>query len=299
MSDHFADSLFAAVERKRSHVVVGLDPDYGLLPLQVREKHESLPYEDETARVCGAFREFLLALLDGLTVHAVAVKPQLAYFEALGSAGYALYEEVVEAARGLGYLVIADAKRGDIGSTAEAYARAHLDRLDVDAITVNPWLGSDGLEPFLQRAREAGKGVFVLLKTSNPSASEIQDLPLATGETVVERVAGLLLGWAEGTWGVGGYAAVGAVVGGTHPDQAAALRRRLPGIPFLVPGYGAQGATAADIARVFDRSGRGAVVNSSRGILYAYRGRGGPWLEAAQAEAAAMRRALWEAAGRD
>jgi orotidine-5'-phosphate decarboxylase len=295
---HFADALLSAIEKKRSHVVVGLDPDYSLLPPEVREKHEQLDYEDETAQVCGAYREFLFRLLPLLASSAVAVKPQLAYFEALGSAGYALYEEVVEAARRCGYLVIADAKRGDIGSTAEAYARGHLDRLGADAITVNPWLGTDGLEPFLIRAREAGKGVFVLLKTSNPSAAEIQDLVLAAGGTVSERVAELLRGWAAGTMGERGYASVGAVVGWTHPAQAEGLRALLPGIPFLVPGYGAQGATAADIARVFDGAGTGAAVNSSRGILYAYRKREGSWADAALAETEAMRQALWQAAGR-
>lgn len=291
--DTFADRLLDSVERTRSHVVVGLDPDYALLPPELREKHEAQRYADQTARVCAAYQEFLWTLLPRLREHAVAVKPQLAYFEAQGSSGYRLYEEVVQAARDLGYLVIADAKRGDIGSTAEAYAQAHLDRAGADAITVNPWLGTDGLEPFLRRAREEAKGVFVLLKTSNPSAAEIQDLELASGGTVVERTAALLQGWARGTMGDCGFASVGAVVGATHRAQAEDLRRRLPDIPFLVPGYGAQGGTAADVAAVFS-GGTGAVVNSSRAILYAYRNRGGTWAEAAAAEASAMKHALWE-----
>ena len=298
MTDTFADRLLEAVERTRSHVVVGLDPDYALLPPEVRGRHESRPYPDQTARVCAAYRSFLFELLPALRAHAVAVKPQLAYFEALGSAGYRLYEEVVAAARDLGYLVIADAKRGDIGSTAEAYAQAHLDRVGADAITVNPWLGTDGLEPFLRRCREEGKGAFVLLKTSNPSSAEIQDLPLADGGTVVERTAVLLEGWAAGTYGERGFASVGAVVGATHPAQGEALRRQLPGIPFLVPGYGAQGGSAADVAAVFV-GGTGAIVNSSRAILYAYRKRSGTWSEAAVSEACAMKQALWEVSRRE
>lgn len=295
---HFADRVLATIEAKRSHVVLGLDPDYAALPPAVRDKHEALDYQDEFDRAAGACREFLLTLLSELVHEVVAVKPQLAYFEALGAPGYALYLEVVKAALSLGYVVIADAKRGDIGSTAEAYARAHLEVAGADAVTVNPWFGSDGLEPFLRRAREEGKGVFVLVKTSNATSAEIQDQELADGDLVYERIAGLLRGWAAGTRGERGYASVAAVVGGTHPAQAAALRAALPGILFLVPGYGAQGARATDLARVFDRNGTGILVNSARAILYAYRVRSAPWVEAARQEAESMRAALWRAAGR-
>lgn len=295
---HFADRLFKAVEEKRSHVVVGLDPDYFLLPPALRDKHEDLSYDDDTQRRVEACREFLFRLLTELRSEAVAVKLQLAFYEALGARGYRLYEEVVEAAHSLGYLVIADAKRGDIGTSAEAYASAHLDVAGADAVTVNPWFGSDGLEPFLRRARDQGKGVFVLVKTSNPGSADLQEQVLASGDRVYDRVADLLRGWAEGTVGESGYANVGAVVGATYPAQAAELRSALPGVPFLVPGYGAQGATAADVAGAFDAAGSGAVVNSSRAILYAYRVRSGHWAEAARAEAAAMRAALWQASDR-
>lgn len=296
--NNFADRLLEAIEAKRSHVVVGFDPDYALLPPDLKAGPAAATQSSELARVAGCYREFLLGLLPVLAEHAVAVKVQLAYFEALGSVGYRLYEEIVAEAQDLGYLVIADAKRGDIGSTAEAYARAHLDVAGADAVTVNPWFGSDGLAPFLQRAREGGKGLFVLVKTSNPSSAEVQDLALEAGVPVYERVAALTRAWGEGSTGVRGYAAVGAVVGGTHPREAARLRKLMPGVPFLVPGYGAQGASADDLAGVFDERGSGAVVNSSRGILYAYRTRGGAWAEAAAAEAAAMKAALWRAAGR-
>lgn len=289
--------MLEAVENKRSHVVVGLDPDFDLLPPSLREKHEGLDYESETEMRVSALREFSLLLLEELKDLVAAVKIQAAYFEALGAEGYELYGQMVDLARELGYLVIADVKRGDIGSTAEAYARAHLDVVGADAVTVNPLFGSDGLEPFFRRCREAGKGVFVLVKTSNPGSSEIQDLRLQSGETVYERLAALVNGWGAFAVGERGYSAVGAVVGGTHPDQAASLRRLMPGVPLLIPGYGAQGAGATDVARVFAR-GTGAVINSARALLYAYRTRGGDWLQASRAEAVEMRDSLWKAAGR-
>lgn len=298
MTTHFADSLLAAIESKRSHVVVGLDPDYALLPPVLRDKHDALDYDDDIQRRVEAYREFLFRLLSELESEAVAVKPQLAFYEALGAHGFRLYEELVDAAHSLGYLVIADAKRGDIGSSAEAYAAAHLDVAGADAITVNPWFGTDGLEPFLRRAREGGKGVFVLVKTSNPGSADLQDQELMSGARVFERVADLLHGWAAGTVGASGYSNVGAVIGATHPVQATQLRLALPGVPFLVPGYGVQGGAAADVAGAFDATGTGAIVNSSRAILYAYRARPGHWAEAARAEATAMRAALWKAAGR-
>lgn len=297
-SVNFADRLLQAVDSKRSHVVLGLDPDFSLLPPTVRDKHAGLSYGTETEMVIACFREFLLTLLHALESEVVAVKIQAAYFEALGHAGYELYQDLIRLGQQLGYLVIADVKRGDIGSTAEAYAKAHLDVAGADAVTANPWFGTDGLEPFFLRARESGKGVFVLVKTSNPSSSELQDLLLQSGETVYQRVADMVGNWGVGTQGDRGYRSVGAVVGGTHPEQAAELRRRMPGVLFLIPGYGAQGARAGDLIGVFDAAGTGAVVNSARAILYAYRKREGTWVDAARAEAAAMRSALWEASGR-
>ena len=296
---HFADRLFEAVERKRSHVVVGLDPDYDLLPPDVRSSFVPAGFETDEAMKAACFRAFLVPLLERLRDEAVAVKPQAAYFEALGPAGYALYAEIVALAREAGYLVIADVKRGDIGSTAEAYARGHLEVVGADALTANPYLGSDGLEPFFTRARDKGKGVFVLVKTSNPSSADLQDLTLPSGLPLYRHVAELVDGWGRGTEGVRGYRSVGAVVGATHPSQGAELRRLLPGVPFLVPGYGAQGAQAGDVAGMFDERGLGAVVNSARAILYANKKHPGmPWQEAAALEAAEMRAALWRASGR-
>lgn len=296
---NFADRLLGTVEDRRSHVVVGLDPDYSLFPPELR----TLTREEEADPVALAerFGVFLRGILDAVTGLAVAVKPQLAYFEALGSPGYRLYEQIVAEAGDRGLLVIADAKRGDIGSTAEAYARAHLDVVGADAVTVNPWFGTDGVEPFLRRARETGRGVFVLVKTSNPGSAEIQDLPLGDGAPVYEHVARLADTWGAGVVGECGYSSVGAVVGATHPAQAAALRAAHPRLPFLVPGYGAQGAGAAQLSGIFDENGTGAVVNSSRAVLYAYRARGGDWRAAARDEAEVMRRSLWAVArgGRD
>ena len=296
---HFGDRLLEAIENKRSHVVVGLDPEYGSLPPEVLSAHPPERYSNEAEMKVACYRAFLAALLPAVIDEACAVKIQIAYFEALGAPGYALYEEMVGLAKGLGLIVIADVKRGDIGSTAEAYARAHLDVAGADAVTVNPYFGTDGLEPFFKRCREAGKGAYVLVKTSNPSSSEIQDVPLGSGEPVYARVADLVEQWGRDAVGSQGYSSIGAVVGGTHPEQGALLRKRLTGVPFLIPGYGAQGATARDLAALFDANGTGAVVNSARAILYAYRkSPGRHWVDAAHDEAAAMRAALWEAAGR-
>jgi orotidine-5'-phosphate decarboxylase len=278
--------------------VVGLDPDYELLPPEIRAAYPRADYEDDQHMRVACYREFLTTLLHSLRKDVVATKIQVAYFEALGAVGYGLYESMVAVAKELGYLVIADVKRGDIGSTAEAYAHAHLDVAGADAVTVNPYFGTDGLEPFFHRARDMGKGVFVLVKTSNPSSAEIQDLLLASGEPVYGRVAELVKRWGEGTEGRRGYRAVGAVVGGTHPEQGAGLRLQLPGVPLLVPGYGAQGARADDLAALFDGRGTGTVVNSARAVLYAYRKRTADWREAALEEAQEMKAALWEAAGR-
>ena len=280
-------------------MVVGLDPEYGSLPPEVVAAHPVERYASAAEMKAACYRDFLSALLPAVVDVAVAVKPQIAYFEALGATGYALYEEIVGLAKNLGLIVIADVKRGDIGSTAEAYAGAHLDVAGADAVTVNPYFGTDGLEPFFKRCREADKGVYVLVKTSNPSSAEVQDVLLGSGEPVYARVADLVDEWGRDMVGARGYSSVGAVVGGTHPEQGALLRKRLARVPFLIPGYGAQGATASDLAALFDADGTGAVVNSARAILYAYRkAPGRHWVDAARDEAGGMRAALWAAAGR-
>lgn len=296
---HFGDRLLEAVDSKRSHVVVGLDPEYGSLPPEIVAAHPPEDYDDEAEMKAACYRAFLSTLLPALAPEVCAVKIQIAYFEALGAPGYISYEHTVGFAQSLGLLVIADVKRGDIGSTAEAYAKAHLDVVGADAVTVNPYFGTDGLEPFFKRCRQQGKGAYVLVKTSNPTSAEIQDQPLASGRPVYEHVADLVAEWGRDSVGERGYSSIGAVVGGTHPEEGASLRNRLDRVPFLIPGYGAQGATAADIAAMFDARGAGAVVNSSRAILYAYKkAPGAYWVDAAREEAAAMKAALWQAAGR-
>lgn len=298
MTEMFSDRLAEAILAKKSHVVVGVDPDVTLIPEELRS---SAPDGNAAESVCGVYRGFLFELLGGLVDDVVAVKIQSAFFEALGWRGVRLFEETIAEARRLGYLVIADVKRGDIGNTAEAYAKAHLGgetTEGADAVTVNPYFGTDGMEPFLKRARTEGKGLFVLVKTSNPSSAELQDVVTAAGSPVYEVVGDMVARWGGKCVGRSGWSSVGAVVGGTHPDQAARLRRRLPQVPFLIPGYGAQGATAADLAGLFGPDAVGAVVNSARAILYAYRQSPRPWLEAAQAEARTMKKALWEVATR-
>ncbi len=255
--EHFGDRLLEAIESKRSHVVVGLDPEYGSLPPEIVASHPPEDYDDEAEMKAACYRAFLSTLLPALAAEVCAVKIQIAYFEALGAPGYISYEQTVAFAQSLGLLVIADVKRGDIGSTAEAYAKAHLDVAGADAVTVNPYFGTDGLEPFFKRCREQGKGAYVLVKTSNPTLVGDPGPAPAVRRPVYDHVADLVAEWGRSAVGDRGYSSIGAVVGGTHPEEGAALRKRLAGVPFLIPGYGAQGATAADIAAHVRRRGHG------------------------------------------
>ncbi len=261
--DNFADRLCTAVQEKDSRVCVGLDSNVERLP-----KH--LLAGSTPGR---AVERFCCEIIDAVAEHCAAVKPQSAYFEVLREEASPVLWSVMRYAKQAGLVVILDGKRNDIGSTAEAYAQAYL-RGDspVDAITVNPYLGGDGVMPFIQAAAAEGRGLFVLVKTSNPSSGELQDLPLAeTGALVYQHIGDLVAGWGRELVGEQGYSSVGAVVGATYPEQLAELRERMPQAPFLVPGYGAQGATAPDVAAAFDDQGLGAVVNSSRGIIFAYK----------------------------
>ena len=260
---NFADRLISAIDEKRSCVVVGLDPRIDALPPGLRERAA-----ESQEGAAEAVIEFNRRVIQAVAPYAVAVKPQSAFYEMLGWQGVRAYAETIRAAHQSGLMVIADVKRGDIGSTAEAYARAHLDEFGADAVTVNPYLGSDGVAPFLKRTGE-GKGIFVLVKTSNPSSVELQDLD-AGGSPLYEKVAALVQRWGAGCRGKAGYSAVGAVVGATFPAAAGRLRELMPHAIFLIPGYGAQGGSAADCRTCFDGSGRGAIVNSSRGIIFAY-----------------------------
>lgn len=301
--ESFADRLFRAVEEKRSALVVGLDPVLDRLPDEtlreagaVSRRGDGGPGGPESfpARAAEAIRIFLEGVLDAVAGEAVAVKPNLAFFERYGAPGWECLSRISARAKGLGLLVIADGKRGDIGSTAEAYAEALLGDLPgtlgphVDAATVQPYLGTDSVEPFVRRAREGGRGIFVLVRTSNPSAAEIQDLD-SSGEPLYLRVARLVERWGEGTTGASGFASVGAVAGATSPGVLRALRSALPRAPFLVPGYGAQGATAEDLRGAFLPGGLGAVVNAARSVIFAYERRSGAWRDAVRAAAVAAR----------
>jgi orotidine-5'-phosphate decarboxylase len=222
-----------------------------------------------------AFQRFCCSVIDVVASLVGAVKPQAAFFEELGPAGMNALARVIEHARNAGLLVILDGKRNDIGSTASAYAKGFLGSADqspwgVDAITVSPYLGDDSLRPFVDTAIERDAGVFVLVKTSNPGGKMLQDL-IAEGQPVYRHVAQYVEGLAVETMGNAGYGAVGAVVGATYPDQLSELRAAMPHTWFLVPGFGAQGGTARDVAGAFDDRGAGAIVNSSRGIIFAYR----------------------------
>jgi orotidine-5'-phosphate decarboxylase len=278
----FADRLAAEVERKRSQLVVGLDPRVDLMPIELR---------GDVARFC-------CGLIDAVAPHAVAVKPQLAFFEQLGSAGLAAFERTCTYARRAGMLVIADGKRGDIGSTARAYAEAYLEGEPprADALTVNPWLGRDSVEPFLGAVRRGGVGIFVIVRTSNVSG-DLQDALLKDGRPMWHHVAGLVDEWGEGTVGEGGLSSVGAVVGATHPRAVAEARRLMPRTILLLPGIGAQGGSVADLERAFQSGPASALVNASRSINYAFREGGADYREAAGAEAARLRQEIWAASG--
>jgi len=265
---HFTDELAQAVEQRGNPVIVGLDPRWQLLPVSLAQGDSN----DLNVRAA-AYEKFCCEVIDVVAPLVPAVKPQSAFFEACGPAGSTALYNVMAHARDKGLLVVLDVKRGDIGSTAEAYADGMLGRESAwgaDAVTVSPYLGDDSLHPFVEIAQQRAAGLFVLVKTSNPGSGTLQDQTLATGP-VYRHVADLVERLAEQTLGQRGYGSVGAVVGATYPAQLAELRSAMPHTWFLVPGFGSQGGTAQDVAAAFDQRGLGAVVNSSRGIIFAHR----------------------------
>ena len=284
----FADRLAESVDRKRTQVVVGLDPRPDLIPLEVR---------DDVPRFCRG-------IIDAVAPHAAAVKPQLAFFEALGVEGIAALEELCGYSRAAGLHVILDGKRGDIGSTARAYAAAYLEPREEggvalgDALTVNPYLGPDSVEPYLAACRRHGTGIFCVVKTSNPGGADIQDLALSDGRPVWQHVARLVAEWGADLVGERGLSSVGAVIGATHPRAVGEARRLLPQSLLLLPGVGAQGASPADVARAFTSGPASALVNVSRSVMYAYRqGDQADWRAAAGAAAARVKSEVWAASG--
>lgn len=267
----FADRLAAAVTKCGNPVLVGLDPRPDLLPESLLGTTGS---GDDPARIAELFEVFCRGVIDVVSPLVGCVKPQAAFFEQFGPAGMVALGKVVRYASQKGLLVILDGKRNDIGSTATAYAQGLLgpggqSPWGADALTVSPYLGGDSLDPFVDVARQRDAGIFVLVKTSNPGGGMFQDL-VADGRPLYRHVAGYVEQLAESTMGQCGYGSVGAVVGATYPEQLGELRAVMPHTWFLVPGYGSQGATARDVAGAFDSRGLGAIVNNSRGILFAY-----------------------------
>src|SRR5437763_7466821 len=293
----FGDRLAEAVERKRSQLVVGLDPRPDLLPVELRgDAHLG---REQAAEACA---RFCRGLVDDVAPYVVAVKPQLAFFEALGADGVRAFEDVCAYARSADLLVLADGKRGDVGSTARAYATAYLEPGEggsavADALTVNAYLGRDAVEPFLAACRRGGGGIFCVLKTSDAGGAEIQDLALSDGRPLWHEVARLVREWGEELVGEHGLSSVGAVVGATHPRAVGEARRMLPRSILLLPGVGAQGATPADVARAFASGPASALVTASRSVIYAFRTGAADWRSAAGAEAARLRRDVWTVAG--
>ena len=265
--DSFSTRLTIALHRVQNPVIVGLDPRVELLPQSMQ------PQSTDQYEVARSYREFCQGVIDVVAPLVAAVKPQSAFFEQYGPAGCQALADVIRYARDKGLLVIVDAKRNDIGSTAAAYAQAYLagetSAWQADALTVSPYLGDDSLQPFIDTAVDSGCGVFVLVKTSNPGGRMLQDL-VADRQPVYRHVADHIARLAEETADESGYGAVGAVVGATYPDELAELRSIMAHAWLLVPGYGSQGGIAADIAVAFDSHGLGAIINSSRAIIFAH-----------------------------
>ncbi len=286
------DLLVKRIKEKGNPSVAGLDPKIDYVPKFIREKAYA-EYGKNLKGASEAIWEFNKGLIDALCDVVPAVKPQSAFYEMYGLCGEEILHRTISYAKEKGLYVILDVKRNDIGSTAEAYSRAYLGKVeidgefvsacDVDCVTVNPYLGTDGIAPFVNDCKAYDKAIFALVKTSNPSSGELQDL-VTDGRHIYEMIAECVNKWNEGTIGESGYGAVGAVVGATYPEQAKILRSLMPQSYFLVPGYGAQGGGAQGVKPCFNSDGLGAIVNSSRGIMCAYTK--GNWKEEQFAEAA-------------
>ena len=294
---NFADRLVEVVGRKHSQIAVGLDPRLDLLPMELRGEAVL-----GRAAAASAVARFCKGIIDAVGPYVVAVKPQAAFFEALGSDGFRALEEVCAYARSTGLLVLLDAKRGDIGSTSRAYSAAFLEPRDgdpplADAMTASPYLGHDSVEPFLAACRRHGAGVFFLVRTSNAGATDVQDLTLSDGRPLWHRLAELVHEWGEPLVGEHELSSVGAIVGATHPRAVSEARRLLPKSPILLPGVGAQGATPADVARAFTTGPASALVTVSRSVIFAYRDTDADWRTAAAAEAERLATQVWAAAG--
>lgn len=294
---NFADKLIEAIKTKGNPICVGLDPRLEKIPSDIKKKSLSEGKKTPFKAAADAVLEFNKGIIDAVADIVPVVKPQIAFYEIFGFEGIRAYEETLKYAKEKGLLTIADAKRNDIGSTAEGYARAFLGEVsifeeedevvtpifDADSLTINPYLGWDGIKPFVEECAKYEKGIFVLVKTSNPSSGDLQDLQMEDGKAIYEIMGHLVDSWGANEVGESGYSFVGAVVGATYPEQAAKLRKIMPNNIFLVPGYGAQGGGAADVKPCFNEDGLGAIVNNSRGIIFAYEKLGMAPMDYAQA----------------
>jgi orotidine-5'-phosphate decarboxylase len=311
---NFADKLIEAVKKKGNAICVGLDPRLDKIPESI--KTHALDTVDAngehlspTAAAAAAILEFNKGIIDAVYDLVPVVKPQIAFYEIYGADGMKAYADTLKYAKSKGLLTIADAKRNDIGTTAEAYAQAFLGEVQIfegenevvmpifeaDSLTVNPYLGWDGIKPFIEECKKYGKGIFVLVKTSNKSSGDLQDLVMKDGKALYEIAGHLVDSWGADEIGENGYNFVGAVVGATFPEQAKKLRQIMPNTIFLVPGYGAQGAGAQEVKPCFNEDGLGAIVNNSRGIIFAYEKLGmlpDAYAEAARTAVLAMKKDL-------
>lgn len=271
------DNLIEKIKETNSPIVMGLDPRYEMIPEIVRKK-----YTNDLEGISKAILEYNKELIDNTYDIIPAIKPQLAFYEMFGIEGMKAFKETCEYAKEKGMIVIADAKRGDIGSTAKGYSNAYLGKTtigkeeievfeNIDFLTVNPYMGVDSIKPFIEDCIKYDKGIFVLVKTSNPSSGELQDLKLENGQTVYEHVAELVEEWGKEIRGKYNYSSVAAVVGATYPKQLEEIRQKALHTYFLIPGYGAQGGKAEDIALGFDANGLGGIVNASRSLMCAYK----------------------------
>lgn len=299
------DSLIKKIIKMQNPTCVGLDTDFSYLPEEMREGVTT--FSEAAKRIF----EFNKNIIDNICDIVPSVKVQIAYYEMYGYYGLKAFNQTVNYAHKKGLTVIADCKRNDIGSTASCYSKAYLGKTQIgdkkikafpaDMLTVNGYLGSDGIKPFVEDIKNNNKSIFVLVKTSNPSSGELQNLKLENGKYIYEQMGELVEEWGKDTIGKYGYSEVGAVVGATHPEEAARLRKQMPNTFFLIPGYGAQGGSAEMLKVCFDKRGLGGVVNSSRGILCAYKKAeysGMNYYEAARAACIDMQKDLLNAIGK-
>ncbi len=273
------DKLIEKIDEKKAPIVVGLDPQISMIPDHIRKESEE-KFGSTLEALAESFFLFNKEIVNKTCDLIPAVKPQIAMYEALGVPGVAAYKRTIDYCHDKGLVVIGDIKRGDIGSTAGQYAVGHIGSIqvgneeikpfDTDFVTINPYMGSDAIKPFTDICKTHDRGIFVLCKTSNPSSGELQDMNIE-GIPVYEHVARLIEKWGEELIGSCGYSDVAAVVGATYPEMGEELRAKFPHMFFLIPGYGAQGAGARELAGFFDKNGRGGIVNSSRGIIAAYK----------------------------